>query len=243
MCVLTSTVRKQAPSPSYCLGFQSGTLPLHPPPMWMDALLFDLIFLRSQCLCWCFDMPLPSPLPCGCPIHPVWTLILSCWTSLHWSHMVTLLTPARASTPHSRVSLYLNTLFTLLGCDTHVPPWALFSFPLCFSIPGLAALCVNVLTLLEFWLPVPDGFPWVVAFRIHWDLTLNFQAIPQPDRLHPACVLTSLVRSLLCGNISSSCPGSALYTGHLSCPAQFRTKFSVGAEEKLGNGRLLNIYF
>lgn len=162
--------------------------------------------------------------------------------------MVTLLTPARASSPYSSVFLYLNMLFTLLGCDTHVPPWALFSFYLCFNIPGLAALCVTVLTLLEFWLPVPDGFPWVDAFRIHLGLTLNFQAIPQPDILHPACVLTSLVRSLLCRNISSSCPGSVLYTGHcqygqLSCPAQFRTKFSVGAEEKLENGGLLNIYF
>lgn len=192
-------------------------------------------------------MPLPSPLPCGCPIPPVWTLILLCWTSLHRSHMVTLLTPARASTPHSRVSLYLNTLFTLLDCDIHVPTWALFSFHLCFNIPGLAALCVNVLTLLEFWLPVPDGFPWVDVFRIHLNLTLNFQAIPQPDILYPACVLTSLIRSLICRNISSSCPGSALYTGHrqyghLSCPAQFRTTFSVGAEEKFGNGKLLNIF-
>lgn len=61
MCVLTSTVRKQAPS--YCLVFQSGTLPcpfiLH--SMWMDALLFDLIFLRSQCL-FC-------GLTCLCPPH------------------------------------------------------------------------------------------------------------------------------------------------------------------------------
>lgn len=51
------------------LGSDKYTAPLPPYPMWMDAVLFDLADLGSQCLLLWFDVPSPP----HCPVDALLT--------------------------------------------------------------------------------------------------------------------------------------------------------------------------